>query len=121
MRKLKLAKRPYVKTRKYAVVEKKKPKPATDTKKNTEMTQEEREDFFEHSEPVKPVTDATVIKLVAAVNLCAYPFGYKLVYNSLENILTIERLDRAPIAIKAYQNVLLAVTYVNEQIQTLKH
>ena len=38
MRKLKLAKRPYVKTRKYVVVEKKRPKSAIKTEAKNEMT-----------------------------------------------------------------------------------
>lgn len=121
MRKLKLAKRPYVKTRKYVVVEKKRPKSAIKTEAKNEMTQEEREDFFEHSEPVKESPEMVDIKLIAALNFCAYPFGYMLKYNSVENTLKFERLAHAPVAIKAYQNILLGVTYINEQISKLKH
>lgn len=124
MRKLKLAKRPYAKTRKYEVVEKKmaktKEKPEATVKVENEMTQEEREDFWEHSEPVKEAPDTVDIKLIAVLNFCAYPFGYTLKYNPMENNLKFERLAHAPVSIKAYRDILTAVKYVNEQISKLK-
>lgn len=87
---------------------------------STLMSQEDKEKFWEENGEVKPdiYISPTMLAVLSSV---LYPFGLTPRVDVQSATIKLVKLDKPSIKSLAYRKILIAIKYLYEQIETLKH